>query len=445
MGGSSLIYPDMKTRAIVSQCGYHPARTQQTSVVLTHLDIILISRELGPEHLVVTNKSHLMTVAIAGAASTKFGKHPESSARQLFHDAAETAIDETPLVVSDIESVFVGNFMGALTDDQGHMGALMADYVGVPKAMSTTIESACASAGTAVRQATQAIEAGVCDIALVGGVEMMFSTGIEKITDALANAADNEYENQAGLTFPGIYALIADEYLSEFDATREELAAVAVKNRENGVSNPISQFRESITVEEVLGARTIAPPLGMMDCCPITDGASAVVLVSETYARENGFNPTVTIAGSGQAGDTIALQDREELARTRAAERAAEQAYEDAAIGPEDVDVCEVHDCFTIAEILAIESLGFFERGTGASAAQDGETAIDGHIPVNTSGGLIAKGHPVGATGVAQLVEITKQLEGRHPNQVDDAEIGLTHNVGGSGASAVVHVLEGSR
>jgi len=386
-----------------------------------------------------------MTVTVAGAASTNFGKHPESSARELFVDAATEALSESECALSDIESVYVGNFMGALTDDQGHMGALMADYVGVPEAASSTVESACASSGAAVRQATQAIEAGVYDVALVGGVEIMFSKGIEEITDALANAADNEYENEAGLTFPGIYALMAQEYLSEFDATREDLAAVSVKNRDNGVSNPISQFQEAVSIDEVLEARPIASPLGMKDCCPITDGASAVVLVSSSYAEANGLDAAVTVAGSGQAGDTIALQDRGELARTRAAERAANRAYDDAGVGPGDIDVCEVHDCFTIAEILAIESLGFFDRGEGAAAAVDGETALDGRIPVNTSGGLIAKGHPVGATGAAQIVEITKQLEGRHPNQVDGAEIGLTHNVGGSGASAVVHILEAGR
>ena len=386
-----------------------------------------------------------MTVSIAGAASTKFGKHEDASSRELFRDAAAAALEETTLSIADVEAVYVGNFMGALTDDQGHMGALMADYVGVPEAAATTVEAACASAGAAVRQATQALESGVHDVALVGGVEIMFSTGIEEVTDALANAADNEYENEAGLTFPGIYALMAQAYMGEYDATREELAAVAVKNRKNGVSNPISQFQEEVTMEEVLEARPIAAPLGMKDCCPITDGASAVVLASGAYADEHDLEAPVTIAGSGQAGDTIALQDRTELGRTRAAERAASLAYERSGYGPDDVDVCEVHDCFTIAEVLAIESLGFYDRGAGAAAALEGETDVDGRIPVNTSGGLIAKGHPVGATGAAQIVEVTKQLEGRHPNQVDGAEVGLTHNVGGSGASAVVHVLEVGR
>ena len=383
-----------------------------------------------------------MSTLIASGASTAFGKHEDSSARELFTHAAGEAIKATELTVADLDAVYVGNFMGALTDDQGHMGAMMADYIGAPEAASTTVESACASAGAAVRHATHAIEAGAIDVALVGGVEFMFTAGIEKITDALSNAADNEYENAAGLTFPGIYALMAREYMNVYDATREDLAAVAVKNREFGVSNPIAQFQEALTIEEVLDARPLATPLGMKDSCPITDGASALVLVSQSYADGHGLDARVTVAGSGQSGDTLALQDRPELARTRAAERAAARAYDRADKQPADIDVCEVHDCFTIAEILAIEALGFVEHGDGARATREGETGLDGHIPVNTSGGLIAKGHPVGATGVAQLVELTAQLEGRHPNQVPDAKVGLAHNVGGSGASAVVHILE---
>ena len=383
-----------------------------------------------------------MSVMIAGASSTPFGKHEEASARELFRDAAEAAIDQVPFTAADVDAVYVGNFMGALTDDQGHMGPLMADYMGIERATGITVESACASSGAALRTATHAIAAGAIDVALVGGVEMMYATGIEEITDALANAADNEYENEAGLTFPGIYAMMAREYMATHDVDHDDLAAVAVKNRRNGVSNPNSQFQEEITVDQVSEARPIAPPLGLFDCCPITDGASAVVLVSEQAAGYAGATPSVRIAGSGQAGDTLALQDRAELTGIDAATRAAESAYAEAGITSDDVDVCEVHDCFTIAELFAIEALGFASPGEGATLTNAGETAVDGRIPVNTSGGLIAKGHPVGATGVAQVVEVTKQLEERHPNQVNDARIGLTHNVGGSGASAVVHVLE---
>lgn len=383
-----------------------------------------------------------MNPVIIGSASTNFGEHPDSSSRQLFRNAAEAAVEAPSISASDIDALYVGNFMGALTDDQGHMGALMADYLGIPSAPALTIESACASSGVAIREATQAITAGQIDVALVGGVEMMLATGIEKVTDALANAADHEYENQVGLTFPGIYGLMAREYMHRYGVTKEDLAAVAVKNRKHGVNNPIAQYQRELTIDEILDARPIAPPLGLLDCCPITDGASAVVIASSSVAQEVKDPPHVQISGSGQAGDTLALQDRDELCWTTAAELAGERAYTSAGIEPADVDVCEVHDCFTIAELFALESLGFVEPGRSPHITNKGETEVEGRIPVNTSGGLLAKGHPVGATGVAQLVEITKQLEDRHPNQVDDATIGLTHNVGGSGASAVVHVME---
>ena len=384
-----------------------------------------------------------MTVQVAGVASTTFGKHPDGSTRELFVEAARDALADAGVPSDDVEELYVGNFMGDVTDDQGHVGPMMADYLGIREAAATRTESACASASTTARIARRSIESGAVDVALVGGVEMMFSSGISEVTDALANAADNEYENEAGLTFPGIYALMARAYMREFDVTKDELAEVMVKNRRNAMENPIAQNREELTVEDVHDSPTIASPLNLHDCCPITDGASAAILVSAEYAEEHGLEAPVTFVGSGQSSDSLALQDRPEITRTPAAERAAEEAYERAEISPEDVDVCEVHDCFTIAEILAVESLGFFERGEGARGAVEGETAVDGRIPVNTSGGLLAKGHPVGATGVAQLVEITKQLEGRHPNQVEDAEIGLTHTVGGSGASCVVNVFRG--
>ncbi|MFB6165659.1 MAG: thiolase domain-containing protein [Haloarculaceae archaeon] len=382
-----------------------------------------------------------MTVQIAGVASTNFGKHPESSSRELFSEAAASAFADAGTGPADVEAVYVGNFMGDLIEDQGHMGALLADAAGARDAASVRIESACASSGAAVRQATLAIEAGAYDVVLVGGTEMMYSAGTKRITDALANAADNEYENQVGLTFPGIYAMMARRYLREYDASHEDLAAVAVKNHHFGVDNPIAQFREDISVADVLEANPVATPLGLLDCCPISDGASAMVLVSDDVAHERDLDAPVTVRGSGQSSDSVALQDRPDVARTAAAERAAHEAYDRADVGPDEVDVAEVHDCFTIAEVLAIESLGFYERGAGASAAADGETDLDGAIPVNTSGGLLAKGHPVGVTGVEQLVELTKQLEGRHPNQVADANVAVAHNVGGSGASAVVTVL----
>ena len=385
-----------------------------------------------------------MTTRIAGVASTEYGKHPGSSSRELFARAATDALADADVAPAALDAVYAGNFMADVVEDQGHLGAMAADYVGAREAASVRVESACASGGAAVRLATHAIDSGAVDVALVGGAEMMYSVGIDTITDALANAADDDYENRLGLTFPGIYALMARDYMTTFDVDREALAAVAVKNHANGVDNPVAQYHEELSVEDVLESRPIATPLGLLDCCPISDGASAAVLVSDEHAREAGIDAPVSVLGSGQSSDSIALQDRPELSRTVAAERAAERAYDDAGLGPGDVDVCEVHDCFTIAELLAVEALGLFERGEGWRGAVEGETALDGRIPVNPSGGLLSKGHPVGVTGVGQVVETTKQLEGRHPNQVADAAVGLTHNVGGSGASTVVHILGGA-
>lgn len=384
-----------------------------------------------------------MSPLVAGVGSTPFGKHPTSSTRELFGEAATTALEDAGITRDHIDGLYVGNFIGDITDDQAHVGAMMADMLGIPEVSAARLESACASASAAARSGEQAIIAGDADAVIVGGVEMMFQAGIQQVTDALANAADNEYENEIGLTFPGIYALMARAYMAAFEVTKEELASVAVKARANGVKNPHSQIKTETTVEAVLESPMIASPLNLQDCCPITDGASAAVLVSDAFADEQGLDPTVAFVGSGHAGDSLALHDRPDLTELAAGRRAAEAAYAAAGITADDVDVAEVHDCFTIAELLAIEALGFADRGQAMAATLDGRTAVDGPIPVNPSGGLLAKGHPVGATGVAQLVEVTKQLEGRHPNQVDDPAIGLTHTVGGSGASCVVNVFRG--
>jgi acetyl-CoA acetyltransferase len=374
----------------------------------------------------------------------KYDTYSESSSRELFSEAALKAFNDTSIAPIDLDAVYVGNFMGDLIEDQGHMGALLADHIGAREAASVRIESACASGGATIRQAILAIESGAADAVLAGGVELMSVADIEHVTDALANAADDVYENEQGLTFPGIYALMARRYMHEFDATREEMAAVSVKNHANAVDNPLAQFQKELSVEEVVESRPIATPLTLYDACPVSDGASVAIVVSDEFAAKHGLDTSVTVLGTGQSSDAIALQDRSAITQTPAAERAAEAAYEDAGIVPDDVDIAEVHDCFTIAEILALEALGFYEPGEGVRGAVEGETALDGSLPVNTSGGLLGKGHPVGVTGIGQIVELTKQLEGRHPNQVDDAEIALAHNVGGSGASTTVTILGGA-
>ncbi len=382
-------------------------------------------------------------VPIAGVGMTKFGTHGDRTSRDLFAEAASEAYDDAGLSPDDVDEVFYGNFMGEIAEGQGHTGPLAADAAGVA-APATRIESACASSGAAARHGVDRIRTGDVDVALVGGAERMTNLSTADATAGLAAAADALWEINAGVTFPGAYSLMANRYFHEYGGTREDLAHIAVKNHANAVENDLAQFQRSIDVEDVLSAPTICSPFGMYDCSPMSDGGSAALLVSESFAEERDLDPEVAIVGTGQGGDRMALQDRDSIARAPAAARAAEQAYGDANIVPDDVDVAEVHDCFTIAEVLAIEALGFDEVGEGIDAASNGETTIDGDRPINLSGGLKAKGHPVGATGCAQLSELTKLLRGDHVNSdaVTDAEIALAHNAGGTVASCVVTVLE---
>ncbi len=385
-------------------------------------------------------------VRVAGVGLTHFGRTPTRTGRELFAEAADRAFADANVDRSAVEELAVGNFMGVDAERQGHQGPILADAAGV-QCPATRYESACASAGVAVRQAVRAIRAGEADVVLAGGTERMTNLDTPAVTDALAIAADELFEVRAGVTFPGAYALMAQTYFDAFGGDRTDLAHIASKNHENALVNEYAQYQREISVEEVLDAPMVASPLGLFDACPITDGASALVLVSESYAEEHDLNAPVTITGSGQGGDRAALAERIHIAQTPAATRAATAAYDDAGVGPEDVDVAEVHDCFTIAEVLAIESLGFYEPGDGIGAARRGETTADGQRPINLSGGLKAKGHPVGATGGSQIAEMTRLLRGDHPNSdhVPDATVGVTHNAGGTVASAVVHVLEVDR
>jgi acetyl-CoA C-acetyltransferase len=381
-------------------------------------------------------------VPIAGVGMTKFGKNGERTARDLFGEAAGKAFDDAGLTPDDVDEVFYGNFMGEIAEQQGHSGPLAADAAGVT-GPATRIESACASSGAAVRHGVNRIRNGDVDVVLVGGAERMTNLSTADGTAGLAAAADALWEIKAGVTFPGAYSLMANRYFHEHGGSREHLAEVAVKNHDHALENELAQFQMEIDVDKVLDAPTVCSPFGLFDCSPMSDGGSAALLVSQDFADDHDLGD-VAITGTGQDGDRLALHDRVSMTRTPAAERAAEQAYDDASIGPDDVDVAEVHDCFTIAEVLAIEALGFYEQGEGITAAANGETAIDGDLPVNLSGGLKAKGHPVGATGGAQISELTKLLRGDHVNSdaVADAEIGLTHNAGGTVASCVVNVLE---
>ncbi|MFO7925247.1 thiolase domain-containing protein [Natronomonas sp.] len=382
-------------------------------------------------------------VYVAGVGMTPFGSSPERTARDLFGQAAAEAFEDASVAPDVVEELFYGNYMGEFAETQGHQGPLMAEAAGV-SAPATRVESACASSGAAVRFGVNHVRNGQADVVLVGGAERMTNISTPAGTRALSAAADALWEISAGVTFPGAYSLMANSYFEQFGGTREDLAHIAVKNHANAVENDLAQFQMAIDVEDVLTAPDISSPFGLYDCSPMSDGASAAVLVSEAFAERAGLDPSVAITGVGQGTDSLALQDRDSISETPAAVEAARIAYEDAGIGPDNVDVAEVHDCFTIAEVIALESLGFYEPGEAISAARNGETTIDGELPVNLSGGLKAKGHPVGATGGAQISELTKLLRGDHVNSdaVEDATVGLTHNAGGTVASCVVHVLE---
>jgi acetyl-CoA C-acetyltransferase len=382
-------------------------------------------------------------VRVGGVGLTRFGVHPDRTGRDLFAEAAATALADADVPRADVEALDYGNFMGPLAERQGHQAPLMAEAAGLT-VPATRYEEACASAGVAVRAAAGRIRSGEADVVLAGGMERMTNLGTADTTEALAIAADELFEVRAGLTFPGAYAVMARAYFEEFGGSREDLAHVAVKNHANAVPNEYAQFRREVTLEEALDSPPVAEPLHLFDSCPVSDGAAALVLVSEEYAGANGLDAPVAVTGTGQGGDRLALQDRASLTRTPATTRAGDAAFADAGVAPDDVDVVEVHDCFTVAEVLALEALGFYGAGEAVGAARRGETGRDGRLPVNLSGGLKAKGHPVGATGASQVVEVTRLLRGDHPNAdaVPDARVGLAHNAGGTVASAVVHVLE---
>jgi acetyl-CoA C-acetyltransferase len=279
-------------------------------------------------------------------------------------------------------------------------------------------------------------------VVLAGGVEKMTDVGGDGATFALSTAADAEYEVYNGVTFPGLYAMMAVAHMHAYGTTREQLAAISVKNHANGSKNPHAQYPFPLTVDQVLNSVMIADPLTILDCSPITDGAAAVVVCPLDKARELSKTRPVKVLATAHATDTIALHSRKDLSWLGAVAKAGEQAYKQAGLTPSDIDLVEVHDCFTIAEVCAIEALGFFEKGKGGASAESGESAIGGRIPVNASGGLKSKGHPVGATGIAQIVEVSKQLRGEaDKRQVKGAKIGMTQNMGGTGGSCVVHIL----
>jgi acetyl-CoA C-acetyltransferase len=385
----------------------------------------------------------MRSVSIIGAGCTKFGERWDVSLRDMIAEAGVMAIDDSSAMGEQIDAMYVGNMSGGRFVEQEHIGALIADCAGLSRLHipSTRVEAACASGGLALRQALLAVASGYHDIVIAAGVEKMTDVSSGTAADALAAAADREWECFFGATFPGLYAMMARLHMRRYGTTHEQLALAAVKNHRHGSYNPKAQYQLEISVEDVDKSPMVADPLHVLDCSPISDGAAAIILAPTEMARRFTDTP-VRIIGSGQASDTLALHDRRDLTTLDATVYAARSAFAQAKICPQDIDIAEVHDCFTIAEILAIEDLGFAEKGKGGEATEEGITALGGRLPINTSGGLKACGHPVGATGIKQAYEIVLQLRGdAGKRQADEVEFGLTHNVGGSGGTAIVHIM----
>ena len=381
-------------------------------------------------------------VSVVSAGLSKFGKLEGLYAREIFAQAAKEAFDRCPDLnpKKDIQALFVGH-MGESYEHQGHTGSTMADWAGLLHIPAIRTEAACASSAAALRAGIFAVLSGLYDVVIVGGVEKMTHRTTSEVTEFLAMASDFPFEQWHGITFPGLFALMATAHMHKYGTTEEQLAMVAVKNHHNGSLNPKAHMQKEVTLEKALSSRFIAWPLKLYDCSLITDGASCLIIAKPEIAKKYTDLP-IHIIGSGQASDSIGMYERENLTSLTAAKIAAKQAYEMAEVKPEDIDVAEVHDCFTIAEIIAYEDLGFCKPGEGGRLIERGETKLDGKIPVNTSGGLKSKGHPVGATGTAQAYETYLQLTDQaEKRQVKDARIGLGHNVGGSGATAAVHIF----
>ncbi|MGZ7119448.1 MAG: thiolase domain-containing protein [Methanobacterium sp.] len=378
-------------------------------------------------------------VAIIGVSQTKFGELWDESFRDLITTAGMKAIEDANVEGADLDAMYVGNMSAGLFVQQEHIASLIADHAGLTPIPCARVEAACASGGLALRNGIMAVASGYHDIVISAGVEKM--TDVVDPTPAIATASDQEWEVQQGVTFPSLYAMMARRHMYEYGTTREQLAMVSVINHQNGAKNPLAQYPMEISVDSVLNSTMVADPLRLLDCSPISDGAAAVILCPAEDAKKYTDTP-IYVKASTQSSGTLALHDRKDLTTIDATVDAAKKAYEMSGLGPKDIDAVEVHDCFSINGLIAIEDLGFVEKGKGGIAIEEGMTHRDGKIPVNPSGGLKSRGHPLGATGIAQAAEIVWQLRGEaDKRQIDGAKIGMTHNIGGTGGTAVIHIL----
>jgi len=381
-------------------------------------------------------------VAIIGVGQSKFGELWDMSFRDIFLSAGVEALEDAGLEGKEIEAIYVGNMSSGRYLAQEHIAALIADYAGLSELNipSTRVEAADASGGLALRQAFMAVASGIHDIVIAAGAEKVTDVGSDVAMEILSSSADREWEGFVGANLPSLYAMMARIHMERYGTSSEDLALVSVKNHKNATMNPKAQFRREITLDTAINSPFVAEPLRLFDCAPISDGAAAVILADEETARKYTDTP-VYISASTQASDYLALQCRRDFVTMNSVVHAARNAYKQAGVTPKDIDVAEVHDSFTIAEIIAYEDLGFAEKGEGSGLIREGVTEIDGDLPVNTSGGLKACGHAIGATGIRQAVEIVMQLRGDAGKRQVDAEKGLALNVGGTGATAVVSIF----
>ena len=385
-------------------------------------------------------------VAVVGVGMTKFSGKQEKTCVELFAEAAMDAINEANLKPKDIQALFLGNVLGDFSEGQGQPQAFAADYIGASNIPANKYEGACASASAAARDAFMWVASGFYDIVLAGGTETAAKMGTPLATRTFAMGSDSRYEYPSGITFPAVFAMLAHLYAQKYgiplEKLKQQMAQVSVNSHYYGARNPKAHFQKEITMDKVLDGFVVCQPLQLLDCCPFSDGGSAVVLASEEKAKKLTDKP-VYVIGVGQASAGNLPSQKEYLPRIRSRELSAKQAYDMAGLSPRDIDVCELHDCFSIATLIALESLGFFEYGKAGEAVERGETKLGGKIPINISGGLKSKGHPIGATGTAQIYEIVKQLRGEcGERQVEGAKIGMTDTLGGDGGTLCNLILE---
>jgi acetyl-CoA C-acetyltransferase len=379
-------------------------------------------------------------VCITGIGSTPFGKLEGRSGSSLAVEAANAALLRAGVERSEIGALYLGNFVSGPLSGQEVLAGLVGEELGLANIPCTKVEGACASGGIAFRHACLAVASGLTDAALVIGVEKMTHANGAQVTSALNCAMDNEAEGLSGLTFPGVFGLMWRIHAAKYGTTRDQVSAVVMKNKANGLKNPLAQMGATLTLEQIRQSANIADPLQLYDCCPVSDGAAAIVVVRADRAKE-APDLAIRVLASAQTRGSPRISSQAANCSFDANVAAGLKAYELAGLSAKDIDFVELHDCFSVAEIIDSEDLGLVPRGKGAVWAAEGRTRVGGQIPINPSGGLISKGHPVGATGVGQLYEATLQLRGQHTNQVMDAAIGMTHNLGGTGVACSVSIL----